>query len=214
MERTVQSMLETTPLRRPRQGTLPTPRMVMPSASTSPTTAAHLGGADVEADDDLGGIHATFHEFTNSAPFGFCMAAADASSSPASPTLPCGLATGQVSARSSRGRSSHPHHDPLGVGLVVEEDDRGLASAARELGRARGRLLELLPVGPAPEMEGRRVLADHEHDAAVVLEVRLLDGVRLGRRPCARSRSTRSSARRTSATPRPVVGHVLGANAA
>src|SRR6478735_1728212 len=39
MERTVHSMLLTTPLRRPRQGTLPTPRMVMPSASTSPTTA-------------------------------------------------------------------------------------------------------------------------------------------------------------------------------
>src|SRR6478735_10051972 len=39
IERTVHSMLLTTPLRSPRQGTLPTPRMVMPSASTSPTTA-------------------------------------------------------------------------------------------------------------------------------------------------------------------------------
>src|SRR5687767_8136111 len=39
IERTVQSMFDTTPLRRPRQGTLPTPRIVMPSASTSPTTA-------------------------------------------------------------------------------------------------------------------------------------------------------------------------------
>ena len=42
IERTVQSMLETTPLRSPRQGTLPTPRTVMPSASISPTTAETL----------------------------------------------------------------------------------------------------------------------------------------------------------------------------
>src|ERR1019366_436904 len=38
--RTVQSMLATMPLRRPRHGTVPTPRMVVPSApSTSATTA-------------------------------------------------------------------------------------------------------------------------------------------------------------------------------
>src|SRR5688500_19792793 len=42
MDRTVQSMLETTPLRSPRHGTLPTPSTVMPSVSTSPTTAATL----------------------------------------------------------------------------------------------------------------------------------------------------------------------------
>src|SRR5258708_32728303 len=39
MARTVQSMWDTTPLRRPRQGTFPAPRIVIPSESTSPTTA-------------------------------------------------------------------------------------------------------------------------------------------------------------------------------
>jgi hypothetical protein len=61
IERTVHSMFETTPLRRPRQGTLPTPRMVIPSESTSPTTAQNLGGADVQSDDDLGLLRAALH---------------------------------------------------------------------------------------------------------------------------------------------------------
>ena len=39
MERTVQSMLLTMPFRSPRQGTDPTPRIVMPSSAISPTTA-------------------------------------------------------------------------------------------------------------------------------------------------------------------------------
>jgi hypothetical protein len=42
MDRTVHSMLLTTPFRSPRQGTLPTPKIVIPSASTSPTTAETL----------------------------------------------------------------------------------------------------------------------------------------------------------------------------
>ena len=32
-----------------------------------------------------------------------------------------------------RTRSSHPHHHPLGVGVVVEEDHRGVGLAAGQL---------------------------------------------------------------------------------
>src|ERR1700730_10262699 len=43
MERTVQSMLLTMPFRRPRQGTDPTPRIVIQSSAISPPTAHTLG---------------------------------------------------------------------------------------------------------------------------------------------------------------------------
>src|SRR5208337_4568173 len=41
MDRTVQSMLATMPLRRPRQGTIPAPRIVIPSDRSTSATTAH-----------------------------------------------------------------------------------------------------------------------------------------------------------------------------
>src|SRR5580704_13614452 len=41
IERTVQSMLATIPLRRPRQGTMPAPRIVIPSDRSTSATTAH-----------------------------------------------------------------------------------------------------------------------------------------------------------------------------
>src|SRR6187431_3320843 len=124
-------MLLTTPLRNPRQGTLPTPRMVMPSASTSPTTAETFvvprsspTTISLEVREDFMIVQRL--RLQSGMQF------------ETRPTLPCCVPWGQILAGGFRpfvgtsckkyrsaiyGRSSHPHHDALGVRLVVEEDD-------------------------------------------------------------------------------------------
>src|SRR6186713_1511844 len=136
MERTVHSMLLTTPLRRPRQGTLPTPRMVMPSASTSPTTAETFvvprsspTTISLEVREDF----MIVQQLRLQSGMQF----------ETRPTLPCCVPWGQILAggfrtfvrntsctqhrfalaRTTEGRSSHPHHDALGVRAVVQEHE-------------------------------------------------------------------------------------------
>src|SRR6185436_19002500 len=99
-------MFDTTPLRRPRHGTLPTPSTVMPSESTSPTTADTLVVPMSRP--------TTISELSKRP---FILPTSSFRS-----TLPWWSRNGQVSV----GFSSHPHHDPLGVRLVVQEDDRRL----------------------------------------------------------------------------------------
>src|SRR3954471_18701468 len=115
MDRTVQSILETTPLRSPRHGTLPTPSTVMPSESTSPTTAATLV-VPMSRPTTISEVSNRPFMNSPSVPFFLCVPKASGLS-PVSPTLPCAFETGQISAAvhrgSSHGRSSHPHHHPL-----------------------------------------------------------------------------------------------------
>src|SRR5688572_27021026 len=110
MARTVHSMLVTTPFFRPRQGTFPAPRMVIPLSSISPTTAETL----VEPRSKP----TTISEET--APF----VITDSRNS-------------ESARRCHAGRNganlSQPHHRPFGVCLVVQEHDP--RSTAR-LGRA------------------------------------------------------------------------------
>src|SRR5262249_39163359 len=134
IDRTVQSMLETTPLRSPRQGTLPTPRMVIPSASTSPTTA----------DTFVVPMSRPTTISVVSMRLFICV--------PPRAEKISGERQGEPAMRrSSRPnfaadyaalgpRSSHPHHHPLGVGVVVEEDHRGIGLPARDLGQDPGGL--------------------------------------------------------------------------
>ena len=56
--------------------------------------------------------------------------------------------------------SSHPHHHPLGVGVVVEEDDRRLGLAPADLAEDTRGLLELVAVRRLPEVERDGLLAD------------------------------------------------------
>src|SRR4051794_20844129 len=132
MARTVQSMLETTPLRSPRQGTFPTPRMVMPSASTSPTTAETL----VVPMSRPTTISVVSIRLFIRVPSGSGKAPVRRRREP--DTMP--------GSRPNFSGSSHPHHHPLGVGVVVEEDDRGVGLAARHLGQDARALLDLVAV--------------------------------------------------------------------
>src|SRR5512141_3233307 len=117
IERTVHSMLLTTPLRRPRQGTFPTPRMVMPSLSTSPTTALTLvvprSSPTMISEGGLEVLLVTLGSPVTRQPCAGHRAA----------SRPRRCHVGQNRANFSR--SSHPHHDALGVRLVVQEHDAG-----------------------------------------------------------------------------------------
>src|SRR4051812_47703839 len=139
IERTVHSILLTTPLRSPRQGTLPTPRMVMPSASTSPTTAETFvvprsspTTISLEVREDFMVVQRLRLQLQ-----------AVRDSADAAMLASMGPNFGgwfphfgayfvhEVLFRERRA-SSHPHHDPLGVRLVIQEHDaRGSAFFAQ-----------------------------------------------------------------------------------
>src|SRR5687768_8244633 len=130
-------MFETTPLRRPRHGTLPTPRMVMPSASTSPTTADTLvvpRSRPTTISGEASGVLMV-------CPWG---------SRIGKPTAGSGTAMLQNWAATACARRCHarfhganfsrafsasfePHHDALRVRLVVEEDHSRRAALAGDL---------------------------------------------------------------------------------
>src|SRR5262252_8843288 len=96
MERTVQSMFDTMPLRRPRHGTVPTPRIVIPSSAISPTTA-----------------HTFVVPMSRPTTISPWVAAVIIL-----PSHRMGNGGGPNNWKSS----FHPHYDALGTGLVVEED--------------------------------------------------------------------------------------------
>src|SRR3954466_4494650 len=122
IERTVHSMLLTTPLRSPRHGTLPTPRMVMPSASTSPTTAVTFvvpRSSPTTISLEVRGVFMVLRRLRvrigDSSRLGRrCHAG-----------LPRAKFLRVNSARSGTiwRPSAHPHDDPIGVGLIVQEHD-------------------------------------------------------------------------------------------
>src|SRR5688572_68446 len=125
MDRTVQSMLETTPFRSPRQGTLPTPRIVIPSASTSPTTADTFV-VPMSRPTTISVVSIRL----------FMRAPARAGRLPAVTGADADtMAQSWPSLRLCVGVSSHPHHDALGVGVVVEEDHRRGRLAHGDLGQ-------------------------------------------------------------------------------
>ena len=67
--------------------------------------------------------------------------------------------------------SSHPHHHPLGVGVVVEEDDGGVGLAARDLVEdAGGVVAGCAFVIELAFLEGRERLADYDVRSLVVYE--------------------------------------------
>src|SRR5688572_22717179 len=117
-------MLLTTPLRSPRHGTLPTPRMVMPSLSTSPTTALTL----VVPRSSPTTISGDENELMRVGIAAVCGPLGGVFEARA--TLPCTPERGQVFARFAR--SSHPHHHAVGMRPVVEEDDAGHSAPASQ----------------------------------------------------------------------------------
>src|SRR6188474_435511 len=124
IERTVHSMLLTTPLRSPRHGTLPTPRMVMPSLSTSPTTALTL----VVPRSSPTTISGDESELMRVGTVAVCRLLGR--SFEARATLPCTPERGQVFARFPR--SPHPHDDAIGMRPVIQENAAGHPAPARE----------------------------------------------------------------------------------
>src|ERR1700679_1151780 len=160
MARTVQSMLETTPLRSPRQGTFPTPRMVMPSASTSPTTAETLV-VPMSRPTTISVVSIRLFIRLPPAP-----GKAPGRRRREPDTTPGSRPNFSIE---GGGRSSHPHPHPLGVGVVVEEDHRGVGLAARHLGQDAGRLLDLVPVGGLPQAEGDGLAPHRRHQRPVLL---------------------------------------------
>src|SRR5690349_3301087 len=158
-------MFETTPLRRPRQGTLPTPRMVMPSESTSPTTADTLV-VPMSSPTTMSALSIR--------PFMTLLVAIARDG----PQVPRALRAGQVSAPRKplfSSLSSHPHDHALGVRVVIEKHHGGLRAAGGDLGEHPRRLLDGLPVGPLAHAERDGVFADDEHQPAVVLHMDLLE---------------------------------------
>src|SRR4051812_10097271 len=134
--RTVQSMFETTPLRSPRHGTLPTPRMVMPSASTSPTTADTFV---------VPMSRPTTISVVSIRLFMRIPARANERSTRrrGEPGMP----------RSEWPSSSHPHHHALGVSVVVEKDHRRVRLPATDLVQDARGPLDLVAVRGLAEVE-------------------------------------------------------------
>src|SRR5690606_27261660 len=172
IERTVHSMLLTTPFRRPRQGTLPTPRMVMPSASTSPTTAETL-------------VVPRSSPTTISLPAsGVFMAASWSTRSGDSGRGRLDAAMHAVqwpsSGRTKSRRSFHPDDHALGMRLIVGEHDPGHAPESTCFTHhALGHREPLVEIG-ATEAEGDRFFADRQTDPTATVHVHLLGGIRAG----------------------------------
>src|SRR5690349_8517896 len=76
-------------------------------------------------------------------------------------------------------RSSHPHDDALGMGLVVQKDHRRLRLAPTELRKHSRRLFNLLAEARLAEMQGNRILADRHDDRVVALEMHFLNRITL-----------------------------------
>src|SRR4051794_7573896 len=134
IERTVQSMLDTIPLRRPRQGTVPTPRMVIPSSEISPTTA-----------------HTFVVPMSRPTTISPCVAALlmhprirmqDANGPNYSWPSWAPVQVARAHALPSSRSSPHPHDHPLGAGFVVEHDGVGLGAATLELRQNTRSLLD------------------------------------------------------------------------
>src|SRR6187549_1033294 len=188
MDRTVHSMLLTTPLRRPRQGTLPTPRMVMPSASTSPTTAETFvvprsspTTISLEVREDFMIVQRLrLQSGMRGRDSGdAAMLACLGPNFGGWVSLFCGcfvhecwrLCTNLRAVR--KRRSSHPHHDALGVRLVVEEDDpRSSAFFAQFADDFFGHQ-ELLAPRAGAQLERHAVLAAGQGDVARVGQMHL-----------------------------------------
>src|SRR5580658_6581607 len=117
IDRTVQSMLATIPLRSPRQGTEPTPRIVRSSPSTSATTAHTLvvpmsNPTTISPWDAVTLIERQSHTPTGRA-----------KSSAAIPAPTSSLAA-----------SAEPNDDTVGPSVVVQQDGIGLGSSPIEFG--------------------------------------------------------------------------------
>ena len=164
MERTVQSMLATMPLRRPRQGT-------MPDAEDGDAVGAvdlghdgaHLRGADVEADDDLALRSCSAHLVS---------------------AIACPQRGGQV----SKGRPQRMRTTTRS-GRVSLSSMMASAFAPRlvELGDDARGLIELAPEGRRAQDELHGAAADDEREDPVRLDVHLLERRALRQRPFART---------------------------
>src|SRR5690606_36770573 len=172
MERTVHSMLLTTPFRRPRQGTLPTPRMVIPSASTSPTTAETL-------------VVPRSSPTTISLPAsGVFMAASWSTRFGDSGRGRLDAAMHAVrwpTSGSTKSQSSfHPDDHALGVRLVVGEHDAGHASEGAGFAHhALGHCQPSVEIGAA-QAHRDGFVADGESNPSARVHVHFLGGIRTG----------------------------------
>src|SRR5688572_4812370 len=194
--RTVHSMLETTPLRNPRQGTLPTPRTVMPSSSTSPTTAETL----VVPRSSPTTISGAFSLFVATLLFvlaGVVLDPVDADTSAARRTnfMLNGRSAGSAGGghwlqrrwrlRSVGGwlrPSAHAHDDALGVQSVVEKHHPRQLAFVLERAQHLGNHQHLSGPWPLSEVQGNTPLTHCQHDRAVASKVHLLCAVLLAHR--------------------------------
>src|SRR6187402_3823481 len=159
IERTVHSMLLTTPLRRPRQGTLPTPRMVMPSASTSPTTAETFvvprsspTTISLEVREDFMILRKLRGQSGVSSRLGRrCHARFDKAKFRR--LISCRLRS-----------SAHPHDDAFRVRLVVEEHDARQAALFAQLAHDFFGHEQLLAPRARAELQRNAVFARGERD--------------------------------------------------
>src|SRR6188768_685028 len=190
MDRTVHSMLLTTPLRRPRQGTLPTPRIVMPSASTSPTTAETFvvprsspTTISLDVREDFMVVQRLRFQFGKRFE--------------TRPTLPCTVPQGQILAGALHtfvcssctnhfpkpaGWSSHPHHDALGMGEVIQEDDARSAAFFAQFADHFVCHEQLLAPRAGAEFERHAVFAAGQGDVAGVGQMHLFRRVNAAQR--------------------------------
>src|SRR5262249_17492780 len=148
IDRTVQSMFATMPFLRPRHGTIPTPRIVIPSSATSPTTAQTLV--------------VPMSSPTTISP---CMVAVLILQRESHALLKWAKSSTEL---------LHADDDALGAGFVVEHDRVGLRAALVKLGDDARRLIELLPVRRVAEHERQRRFSDDERDRAVDRDVHFL----------------------------------------
>src|SRR5579859_3448953 len=193
IERTVQSMLATIPLRRPRQGTVPTPRMVIPSAPSTSATTAQTFVVPMSRPTTISPCEAAV-----------LIVWGNRTAAARGPTF--GAARARESQGEEEGRSrairmgflgslppflpvslscpSLPHadDDAVGAGVVVEHDGAGPGAPLVELGDDARRLIELAAKGRSPQHELEGAMPDDEGEDAVGLDVDLLERLALRQR--------------------------------
>src|SRR5579863_2710160 len=151
IDRTVQSILATIPLRRPRQGTIPAPRIVMPSApSTSATTAQTLV------------VPMSRPTTISPCEVAVLISSPDRTARDTGPNL-------------RHPRSAHPDDHSLGTRVVVEHDGLGLRAAAFELGDDPRSLVQLAAERRAAQDKLESGSPDDQREGAVRLDVDLLE---------------------------------------
>src|SRR5580704_1104577 len=155
IERTVQSMFATIPLRRPRQGTVPTPRIVIPSAPSTSATTAQTFVVPMSRPTTISPCEAAVLIVWGN-------------------RMPLAGGPSFFGAGRRRLASAHADDDPIGAGVVVEHDGVSLGASLVELRNDARGLIELSPEGRGAEDELDGGAPYDQREDPVGLDVHLL----------------------------------------